>query len=623
MVDKKWKNRIDQIDYAFQPIINIHTGLCSGVEALMRNQQEVGFESIDGFFDSAYEEQSLFGVDMLLREKAIRKFSLIDFHKKIKLFYNLDNRILCMPDYSPGYTSDLLGRYDLNQSAFCFEISERHELNYGREIQKAFLAYKQQTYQIAIDDFGTGFSGMQLLYHSEPDFIKIDRFFITEIETDPKKKLFVSNIIKLAHILGIQVIAEGIETEKEFFVCHDIGCDYVQGYLIQRPTRELEVLSYRYEDVIHFSEKNARKVQSDERLIYNQMEHVAPVCYPEHSMSYLFDVFRRQKMTTFLPVVNTNREPLGVIKEKDLKEYVYSPFGKDLLKNKRLNITLLTFMTKTPVVEITTEVEQILGICTMDRNCEVILVTENGKYLGFLSMMALLNLLNEKNLAVARDQNPLSKLPGNTIINSQIAQALKEQEGRQMFVYFDFDNFKPFNDVYGFRRGDRAILLFADMLKELSHIHQFFVGHIGGDDFFASMRLTNGSYAHPLSLIKAIVGKFRDDVVNLYDDEAKNCQYVISKNREGEMVRFPLLTVSAVVLIVCNGTEDLSLESIAQIIAVLKQQAKKREDKMAVQCLNSGSENISDLITQATINTDEGGIFQIDENRFIPKAGQG
>jgi EAL domain-containing protein (putative c-di-GMP-specific phosphodiesterase class I)/GGDEF domain-containing protein len=603
MVDKKWKDRISHIDYAFQPIINIHTGLCSGVEALLRNQQEAGFETIDGFFDAAHEEHCLFGVDRLLREKAIRKFFKIDFHQKIKLFYNLDNRVLLNPDYTPGYTSELLSIFGMNQSALCFEISERHELQFGREIEKVFNAYKQQTYQIAIDDFGTGFSGMQLLYHSEPDFIKIDRFFITAIETDPKKKLFVSNIIKLAHILGIQVIAEGIETEKEFYVCHDIGCDYVQGYLIQRPTVNLEELTYRYEEVIYFNNQNLRKVHTDERLIYNQMEHVAPVCYPEHSMSYLFDVFRRQKTTNFLPVVNTNREPLGVVKEKDLKEYVYSPFGKDLLKNQRLNITPLTFLTKTPVVEITTEVEQILGICTIDKNCEVILVTENGKYLGFLSMMALLNLLNEKNLAVARDQNPLSKLPGNTIINSQIAQALKEQEGRQMFVYFDFDDFKPFNDIYGFRRGDRAILLFADMLKELSHIHQFFVGHIGGDDFFASIHLTNGAYDHPLSLIKAVLTKFRDDAVNLYDDEAKNSRYIISKNREGEMTHFPLLTVSAAVLIVCNGTDDLSLEDIAQSIAGLKQEAKKRTDKMAVKCLDSRLENISDLIPQVTMKT--------------------
>src|ERR1035437_1973453 len=96
-----------------------------------------------------------------------------------------------------------------NQNSVCFEISERHELIFCQETASAFNAYKRQAYKIAIDDFGTGFSGLSLLYHSEPDFIKIDRFFIAEIENNPKKRLFVSDVIKLAHVLGIQVIAEG------------------------------------------------------------------------------------------------------------------------------------------------------------------------------------------------------------------------------------------------------------------------------------------------------------------------------------------------------------------------------------------------------------------------------
>lgn len=582
MVEEKWKTSVESIDYAFQPIINIHTGLCYGVEVLMRDQEKSGFQSILEFFDTAYKDHCLFALDLLLREKAIRKFSRIDFHKKIKLFYNLDNRVLLMPDYSPGITSELLVRYGIHHSSFCFEISERHELVFGLEMKKAFNAYKHQAYQIAIDDFGTGFSGLQLLYHSEPDFIKIDRFFIADIENDPRKKLFVSNIIKLAHILGIQVIAEGIETEKEFFVCHDMGCDFVQGYLVQRPTQEISELRYRYEEVVDFNKKNLRKTRSDERLIYNQMEHIEPICYPEHSVPFLFETFRKTDSRNFVPVVNSNHEPLGIVREKDLKDYVYSPYGKELIKNQRLGITPLNFLTKTPISDISTEIEQILEICTRDKNCEAILVTENGKYIGFLSMLALLNLLNEKNLAIARDQNPLTKLPGNTIINAHMADYLGNGRKRQMFVYFDFDNFKPFNDRYGFRRGDRAILLFADILKEISHRHQMFVGHIGGDDFFASVNLENDHEDSYIAIIQGILDKFREDAVNLYDVETKEAGYILAKNREGELVKVPLLSVSAAVMILGDGTNDHSLEEIAQTLASLKKIAKKATKKMAV-----------------------------------------
>jgi diguanylate cyclase (GGDEF)-like protein len=586
---KDYKDYVEKIDFAFQPIVNIHTGMCYGVEALMREQENAGFSSIHAFFDLAFKQGCLFWLDLLLREKVIKKFSAIDFHKKIKLFYNLDNRILLMPDYAPGSTSELQAQYGLDQNSLCLEISERHELVFCLETHKAFNAYKHQTYKIAIDDFGTGFSGLQLLYHSEPDFIKIDRFFIAEIETDPKKKLFVSNIIHLAHTLGVQVIAEGIETVNEFYVCHDIGCDLVQGYLIQRPTQRPMEIRYRYEKVLVFNQQN-RRTHSDQRLIYNQMEYVEPICYPNHSILHLLDAFRKQNQTTFLPVVNTNQEPLGIVRERDLKEYVYSPSGMDLLKNQNLGLTPLTFLSKTPITDITTEIEQILEIVTRDKNCEAIILTENGKYIGLLSILALINLLNEKNMAIARDQNPLTKLPGNTIINAHIARYLGNGQKRQMFVYFDFDHFKPFNDTYGFRRGDRAILLFADILKEISYRHQMFVGHIGGDDFFASVSLEKGHEHQYIDIIQGVVEKFRQDAVNLYDAEAIKAGYILARNREGEKLKVPLLSVSAAILILGDGTNDLSLEKIAQGLASVKEMAKKAANKVAVQYVGKTGE---------------------------------
>jgi diguanylate cyclase (GGDEF)-like protein len=273
---------------------------------------------------------------------------------------------------------------------------------------------------------------------------------------------------------------------------------------------------------------------------------------------------------------------MGIIKEKDLKEYVYSPYGKDLIRNQRLGLTLLTFLTKTPVAEIRTEIEQILEICTLDKNCEAVIVTENGRYIGLLNMSALLNLINEKNLAIARDQNPLTKLPGNTIINAFLARVVPNGKVSQMFVYFDFDNFKPFNDKYGFRRGDRAILLFADMLKMLSHRHGMFVGHIGGDDFFSSVQFQNGQAKPFLEIIKSTLRKFREDVVNLYDDDDKRAGYIMDRNQEERWVRIPLLTVSAAVLIKDMEEEPFSIEELAQSMAKVKKKAKESIDKLSI-----------------------------------------
>ena len=80
MIPEKWKNALELIDFAFQPIVNIYTGVTFGFEALIRNTKEAGFHSIQDFFDSAYAEKCLYAIDLALREKVldnIQKYLLI------------------------------------------------------------------------------------------------------------------------------------------------------------------------------------------------------------------------------------------------------------------------------------------------------------------------------------------------------------------------------------------------------------------------------------------------------------------------------------------------------------------------------------------------------------------
>jgi diguanylate cyclase (GGDEF)-like protein len=581
-----WKEIAENIDFAFQPIVNIHSGLCMGYEALLRNFQNAGFASIQEVFDAAYREQILFRFDILLREKAIRKFTAIEGWQKTKLFFNLDNRVLLMPDYSPGHTSEILKTFGLSPDLICFEISERHELDCSPDARATLNRYKRQAYKIAIDDFGTGYSGLQLLYHSEPDYIKIDRFFISGIETDSKKKLFVAKVLNLAHILGIVVIAEGVETEKEFYFCKEIGCDYIQGYFVQEPMAEVSKLKNKYDRIALLSIQDKRDQTADHLLLREQMEHPDPIylydrekdCFTD--MSIVFETFRQYKNNTFFPVVDSHYEPIGLIRERELKEYVYSKYGKDLLLNKGAGKTLIDFVVKCPVLEINTKIEKILEYFVVDENSEGILLTENEKYLGFLSTGSLLKVINEKNIAVARDQNPLTKLPGNTIIHEYIEEIFKDSSTAHIIAYFDFDNFKPFNDKYGFRQGDRAILLFADILKKASSVGRFFIGHIGGDDFFAGFKVMDAERLHVYDKLKQIIDKFKYDAMSFYDATDREKGYIFSIDREGAERKFPLLSVSAAVLHLPEKHMDVTIEETGIIIADLKKKAKHSPEKI-------------------------------------------
>ena len=103
-----WDQNIDKLDYAFQPIIHSFTGKIYGVEALIRNVQNIsGLNAIDDLFNMAFNDDYLYELDLQLREKAIKKFSNIKI-EDLKLFYNLDNRIIYNKNFSYGNTSKIL-----------------------------------------------------------------------------------------------------------------------------------------------------------------------------------------------------------------------------------------------------------------------------------------------------------------------------------------------------------------------------------------------------------------------------------------------------------------------------------------------------------------------------------
>ena len=111
-----WNQVIDKLDYAFQPIIYSQTGKIYAVEALVRGIDNIDeINSIDDLFDTAFNDDFLYQLDIQLREKAIKKFSEIKIND-LKLFYNLDNRIIYNKNLSSGNTSRILEKYNLNIS---------------------------------------------------------------------------------------------------------------------------------------------------------------------------------------------------------------------------------------------------------------------------------------------------------------------------------------------------------------------------------------------------------------------------------------------------------------------------------------------------------------------------
>lgn len=166
--------------------------------------------------------------------------------------------------------------------------------------------------------------------------------------------------------------------------------------------------------------------------------------------------------------------------------------------------------------------------------------------------------------------NPLTGLRGNIEIQTEVNQRIATKQHFAV-IYADLDNFKAYNDVYGFASGDRAIKLTADII--IDNVHncgnpEDFVGHIGGDDFIIV------STPNKAELIcKGIINDFDTKIKSLYCDEDLKRGYIVTSNRQGQIMKFPLISIS-LAIITNEMRERISHIQISEIAAELKKKAK-------------------------------------------------
>jgi len=575
-----WEEALGRLEYAFQPIVNARSGACYGYEALLRGYREAGFDSIREVFDAAFEDACLHHVELALRHRAIDRFVRLPHYHNAKLFYNLDSRVLEMPDYQGGRTRHILSLYGLDSDAVCLEISERHDISGSASVLAVLERYRAQRFGIAIDDYGSGFSGLQLLYHSQPDFIKIDRFFVDGIARDARKRLFVSNTIAMAHLMGVRVVCEGIETSEELAACQELGSDFAQGYFVQVPTTNTAELLSAY-PIVCSTRTAETTAAADAAALLASASRPEPITLAT-PMSEALSRFHDEPDNTFLVVLDSRGEPKGVLREQSIKPFVFSTYGWALLAGPSAPL-VREYVTRCPVAEVHTPVKQLSRLFAHAEDGEDgIILTDNGRYAGFVSTAQLVRAINEREVALAREQSPLTGLPGNNRIEAYLHDALTDWLHGYIFVYFDFDGFKAFNDAYGFHQGDRAIKLFAKGLVDAAQDGGWFIGHIGGDDFFVGMRTGLDGFDGAVRQVNDVIQDFSIAVHELYSvDDLLRGGIPVSGRSGDRRTHRAFMGVSAGVVHAPKGRSDVTTEGLTALIAALKLSAKRSASRIA------------------------------------------
>lgn len=224
----------------YQPIICLKTGRLAGFEALVRwRHPKLGMISPDKFIPVAEETGSIIALGELVLKEACRQLSVwqekFSGAMPITISINLSGIQLANPDSFLKIVDQLLAQYCLNGSSLKLEITESVLMENAGKATAILEELKTKDVKISIDDFGTGYSSLSYLHCLPIDTLKIDRSFVSNMETQPKNATLVKSIVALAHSLGLDLVAEGVETSKQMTILRSLGCEYGQGYLFSCP----------------------------------------------------------------------------------------------------------------------------------------------------------------------------------------------------------------------------------------------------------------------------------------------------------------------------------------------------------------------------------------------------
>jgi diguanylate cyclase (GGDEF)-like protein/PAS domain S-box-containing protein len=226
-----------QFRLLYQPIVNLTTGQVCKAEALLRwEHPTLGIVSPDKFVPLAEETGMIVEIgDWVFRQAARQVLRWREYQLDFQIGVNKSPAQFMGDDRIHEAWFAYLRELQLEGNSVVVEITEGLLLDASPAVTNKLLEFRDAGMQVAIDDFGTGYSSLAYLKKFDIDYLKIDRAFVRNLAPNSDDMVLCEAIIVMAHKLGIQVIAEGIETEVQRDLLAAAGCDYGQGYLFARP----------------------------------------------------------------------------------------------------------------------------------------------------------------------------------------------------------------------------------------------------------------------------------------------------------------------------------------------------------------------------------------------------
>ncbi|MDY0324286.1 MAG: bifunctional diguanylate cyclase/phosphodiesterase [Candidatus Carbobacillus sp.] len=562
------------IQSVYQPIISLIDGQIIGFEALSRGPENTPLHSPVALFKRAEREGLTFAIEKIAREAALNGARFLSPQQK--LFLNVSPTVIQDDTFTPGHTLTLLKTYGFLPEQIVYEVTEQQSISDFHNFSRLLHHYRKQQFKVAIDDAGAGYASFQSILALKPDFIKIDRTLIQGIDQDAAKQSLLESFVYFAHKVNSKLIAEGVETLGELIQLIRLGVYAAQGFFLgyPKPLPDLQVSNHVLEHIARHRRLLTLKHAHQEIIEIL----AAPVkTFPGQLTTSLVQQYFKETKDDGVVIMDEGRIS-GLIMREKLLQVLATQYGQALYSRRAISLVAdpepLIIQAKTPI----DFVARLAMARPADKAYDLILVTSDQQLIGAVSIEALLNYMANIKMEAVRLSNPLTGLPGNHAIDMRIRDWINEGKPFAL-LYADLDQFKAYNDMFGYQRGDQIIQFLGHVLQTSAlecRKSEIFIGHIGGDDFVLLSPIDTAE-----TLAQTIISEFEKGIGFYY--QAKNMTFEVTSDAPSIWMEQPhasqaqahaSVTVSIAVLI-CKDTRVLTTENIAEQAAWLKKRVKK------------------------------------------------
>jgi EAL domain-containing protein (putative c-di-GMP-specific phosphodiesterase class I)/GGDEF domain-containing protein len=472
---------LEQLTAVFQPIVSLNKNAIFGYEGLIRGPNDSPLHVPKDLFAAARSHGRHAELDFLCRKIVIRQFAQMGLPGR--LFINIDPASLGEDDILHGQTLLYLRNQRFDPSRVVIEITETHPVEDPMLLQQALAHYRNLGFQVALDDLGAGYAGLKLWSEVNPDYVKIDRHFIQDVDVDDTKARFIHSILEIAQTMGCETIIEGVESLGEYLALRKLGVKLAQGFYFDKPhARPRHRLSPEL-----FGSEPPRQPWRGWGGASSLAMH-KHVLSPDADVGEACRLFQSQKDLGSIAVVEGG-EPVGLL----LRQTLIDPVSGSRRGGPSVHKTVRGLVsTKILKIECHLGLHEIgRQLCNAaDHYRDEFIVTDNGRFMGTGSWIELVRRLIEQLSTQPHHLHPLTRLPGPVLVR-QALDALLHGSESFVAVRFDLAGLDAFNDRCGYEQGDETLRLLGQLLQEHLDMNRDLPGHLGNDDFLALCRATD------------------------------------------------------------------------------------------------------------------------------------